>query len=173
MADGNVSLPYSRFLGYRKGEDGLPEIVPEEAEIVRLIYRSFLEGLTTNKIAQILMEQEIPAPGDQKKWYNRTIESILTNEKYKGSALFQKKFTVDFLTKKTKVNEGEVPQYFVEHSHPPIVDPEEFDMVQAYIRENATKSQKQDKYNERYNEYAQKSAEIKKAIVAVQAKIAR
>jgi len=110
------------------------------------------------------MEQEIPAPGGQKKWYNRTIESILTNEKYKGSALFQKKFTVDFLAKKTKVNEGEVPQYFVEHSHPPIVDPEEFDMVQAYIRENATKSQKQDKYNERYNEYAQKSDEIKKAI---------
>lgn len=131
MADGKVSLPYSRFLGYRKGEDGLPEIVPDEAEIVRLIYRSFMEGLTTNKIAQMLMEQEVPAPGGQKKWYSRTIESILTNEKYKGSALLQKKFTVDFLTKKTKVNEGEVPQYFVEHSHPPIVDPEEFDMVQA------------------------------------------
>ncbi len=295
MADGKVSLPYSRFLGYRKGEDGLPEIVPDEAEIVRLIYRSFMEGLTTNKIAQMLMEQEVPAPGGQKKWYSRTIESILTNEKYKGSALLQKKFTVDFLTKKTKINEGEVPQYFVEHSHPPIVDPEEFDMVQAemvrrkeigrtysssnifssriicsfcgsyfgskvwhstskyrrviwqcnhkfngeqcktphfyenaikekfviacksllenrenflaacqqvrdilsdctalekkvdelfvqqnevnailqaYIRENATKPQKQDEYNERYNEYAQKSAEIKKAIVAVQAKIA-
>jgi len=62
MADGKVSLPYSRFLGYRKGEDGLPEIVPEEAEIVRLIYRSFMEGLTTNKIAQTLMEQEVPAP---------------------------------------------------------------------------------------------------------------
>lgn len=54
------------------------------------------------------MEQEIPAPGGQKKWYSCTIESILTNEKYKGSALLQKKFTVDFLTKKTKVNKGEV-----------------------------------------------------------------
>ena len=131
MADGKVSLPYARFLGYRKGEDGLPEIVPEEAEVVRLIYRSFMEGLTTTRIAKLLMEKNIPAPGGQQKWYSHTIESILTNEKYKGSALLQKKFTVDFLTKKQKINEGEVPQYFVEHSHPPIIDPEEFRLVQA------------------------------------------
>ncbi|MDE6789463.1 MAG: recombinase family protein, partial [Ruminococcus sp.] len=131
MADGKVTIPYGRFLGYRKGEDGLPKIVPEEAEIVRFIYRSFMEGLTTNKIAKLLMEQNTPAPGGGEKWYSRTIESILTNEKYKGSALLQKKFTVDFLTKKQKVNEGEVPQYFVEDSHPPIIDPEEFTLVQA------------------------------------------
>ena len=110
MADGKVSLPYKRFLGYRRSEDGTPEIVPEEAETVRLIYRSFMEGLTTHKIAQMLMTQGVPAPGGQKKWYGGTIESILTNEKYKGSALLQKKFTVDFLTKKQKINEGEVPQ---------------------------------------------------------------
>lgn len=63
MADGKVTIPYGRFLGYRKGDDGLPEIVPEEAEIVRFIYRSFMEGLTTNKIAKLLMEQNTPAPG--------------------------------------------------------------------------------------------------------------
>lgn len=68
-------------------------------------------------------------------WTTSTIESILTNEKYKGSALLQKKFTVDFLTKKTKVNEGEVPQYYVEESHPAIIPPEEFELVQAeYLR---------------------------------------
>ena len=61
------------------------------------------------------------------------MESILTNEKYKGSALLQKKFTMDFLTKKQKVNEGEVPQYFIEDSHPPIIDPQEFELVQAEI----------------------------------------
>lgn len=133
MADGKVTMPYGRFLGYRKGEDGLPEIVPEEAEVIRLIYRSFMEGLTPNKIVQLLMRKEITAPGGGTKWYSRTVESILTNEKYKGSALLQKKFTVDFLTKKQKVNEGEVPQYFVEHSHPPIIDPEEFELVQAEI----------------------------------------
>lgn len=133
MADGKVTMPYGRFLGYRKGEDGLPEIVPEEAEVVRLIYKSFMEGLSYYKIAKMLMEREIPAPAGGEKWHRRTVESILTNEKYKGSALLQKKFTVDFLTKKQKVNEGEVPQYFVEHSHDAIIEPEEFELVQAEI----------------------------------------
>lgn len=110
MADGKVTMPYRRFLGYRKGEDGLPEIAPEEAEVVRLIYKSFMEGLSYYKIAQLLMSRNIPAPAGGEKWHIRTVESILTNEKYKGSALLQKKFTVDFLTKKQKVNEGEVPQ---------------------------------------------------------------
>ena len=133
MADGKVTMPYGRFLGYRKGEDGLPEIVPEEAEVVKLIYKSFMEGLSYYKIAKMLMEREIPAPAGGEKWYTRTVESILTNEKYKGSALLQKKFTVDFLTKKQKVNEGEVPQYFIEDSHPPIIEPQEFELVQAEI----------------------------------------
>ena len=67
----------------------------------------------------------------KEQWHIRTIGSILTNEKYKGSALLQKKFTVDFLTKKTKVNECEVPQYYIEESHPAIISPEEFELVQA------------------------------------------
>ena len=133
MADGKVTMPYGRFLGYRKGEDGLPEIVPEEAEVVRLIYKSFMEGLSYYKIAKMLMEREIPAPAGGEKWHRRTVESILTNEKYKGSALLQKKFTMDFLTKKQKVNEGEVPQYFIEDSHDAIIEPEEFELVQAEI----------------------------------------
>ena len=85
------------------------------------------------KITQLLMKRSIPAPSGGEKWHRRTVESILTNEKYKGSALLQKKFTVDFLTKKQKVNEGEVPQYFVEHSHDAIIDPQEFELVQAEI----------------------------------------
>lgn len=133
MADGKVTMPYGRFLGYRKGEDGLPEIVPEEAEVVKLIYKSFMEGLSYYKIAQLLMKKSIPAPAGGEKWHRRTVESILTNEKYKGSALLQKKFTMDFLTKKQKVNEGEVPQYFVEHSHDAIIVPEEYELVQAEI----------------------------------------
>lgn len=110
FADGKVSLPYKRFLGYKRGENGLPDVVPEEAEIVRLIYRSFMEGMTPCKIAKTLTDKKIPTPAGKEKWQSSTIESILTNEKYKGAALLQKKFTVDFLTKKTKINEGEVPQ---------------------------------------------------------------
>ena len=133
MAEGKVTIPYGRFLGYRKGANGLPEIIPEEAETVRLIYRSFMEGMTPGKIVKMLMQKGIPAPGGGDKWYTHSINSILTNEKYKGSAVFQKKFTVDFLTKKQKVNEGEVPQYYVEESHPAIIEPEEFEMVQAEV----------------------------------------
>ncbi|MCM1508765.1 MAG: recombinase family protein [Ruminococcus flavefaciens] len=138
FADGKVSLPYKHFLGYKRGEDGLPEIVPEEAEIVRYIYRSFINGMTPYKIAKMLTEKGIPTPSGRIKWQSTTVESILTNEKYKGSALLQKQFTVDFLTKKRKINEGEIPQYFVEHSHDAIISPEEFELVQAeFMRRKA------------------------------------
>lgn len=130
FADGKVSLPYKSFLGYRKGPDGLPEIVPEEAEIVREIYKLFVQGKTVNWIATHLTSKGIPTPRGKEKWQTSTIESILTNEKYKGSAVLQKKFTVDFLSKKMKVNEGEVPQYIVDQSHPAIINPEEWQKVQ-------------------------------------------
>ena len=131
FADGKVYLPYKSFLGYEKGEDGLPKIVPDEAEIIRFIYSMFLEGKTTYTIASILTENGIPTPRQKVVWQPSTIESILTNEKYKGAALLQKTFTVDFLTKKMKPNEGEVPQYYIEDSHEAIIDPSEFALVQA------------------------------------------
>lgn len=124
-------MPYKRFLDYEKGEDGLPTVVEEEAKVVRLIYRLFLEGKSSAGICKCLEELGIPAPGGGSKWSKTTVESILTNEKYKGDALLQKKFTVDFLEKKTKINEGEVPQYYVEGSHPYIIEPDEWDHVQS------------------------------------------
>lgn len=137
FAEGRVTMCYGSFLGYRKGEDGMPEIVPEEAEIVRYIFRQFIMGQTPYKIAAELTAQGIPTPGGKQKWAIGTIKSILTNEKYKGDALLQKKFTVDFLTKKMKRNEGEVQQYYVENSHPAIITPEEFDLVQAELEKRA------------------------------------
>lgn len=131
FADGKVSLPYKQFLGYRKGADGFPEVVPEEAIVVHRIYTRFMEGLTPGAIAKELTADGIPTPAGKQRWQTSTVESILKNEKYKGAALLQKCFTVDFLTKKKKVNEGEVPQYYVEHSHEPIITPEEFDKVQT------------------------------------------
>ena len=123
FADGKVSMPYRHFLGYRKGADGLPEIVPEEAELVRRIYKLFMQGKTAHAIGKILTSEGIPTPAGKAKWQSSTIESILQNEKYRGDARLQKKFTVDFLQKKMKVNEGEVPQYYVENIHPAIIDP--------------------------------------------------
>jgi site-specific DNA recombinase len=131
FSDGKVSMPYKQFLGYEKGEDGQPKIVEAEAKIVRMIFRQFTEGKTPSAIAKYLVGQDIPTPSGKKTWQSSTVKSILTNEKYKGDALLQKKFTVDFLTKKMKENQGEVPQYYVQNSHPAIIDPEEFDAVQA------------------------------------------
>lgn len=133
FADGKVSMPYKHFLGYRKGEKGGPEIVPEEAETVRRIYRMLLEGHTPYGIKTALEADGILSPAGRKTWQTATILSILTNEKYKGDALLQKTFCTDFLTKKMKVNEGEVPQYYVEGSHPAIVSAEVFDMAQEEL----------------------------------------
>ena len=139
MQDGKVSFAYSRFLGYRKGEDGLPEIIPEEAEVVRRIYRDFIAGMTVDRIAKALTREGIPTPAGREKWQKRTVESILLNEKYKGEALLQKVFTVDFLTKKVKKNEGEVPQYYVKGSHPGIISPEEWQLVQDEMKRRKAK----------------------------------
>ena len=133
FADGKVSVGYKQFLGFEKGEDGLPKVVEEEAKIVRYIYRSFMMGKTGSHIAKALTEAGIPTPGGKKQWQASTIMSILQNEKYKGAALLQKSFTVDFLEKRMKVNEGEVPQYYIEHSHEAIIDPLEHDRVQLEI----------------------------------------
>lgn len=133
MEDGKVSMPYKSFLGYEKGEDGLPKIVEAEAEIVRRIYGLFLSGSTVRMIADLLTAENIPTPRGRKRWSVSTIMSILQNEKYKGDALLQKTFTVDFLTKRTKKNDGEVPQYYIQNSHSAIIDPETFELVQQEI----------------------------------------
>jgi Recombinase. len=114
FSDGNISLPYKSFLGYVKGENGLPQIVEDEAMTIRLIYKLFLEGHTPSSIAKQLMSLNILSPTKRQKWPVSTVISILKNEKYKGDAILQKRYTTDFLTKKTKTNEGEVPQYYVE-----------------------------------------------------------
>jgi len=132
--EGKVYLPYKQFLGYEKGPDGQPQIVEEQAETVRLIYKLFLDGLMPSGIAKRLEGMGILSPAGKQRWQPGTVESILTNEKYKGDALLQKTFCVDFLTKKMKRNEGELPQYYVEQSHPAIVSSEVFDEVQHELK---------------------------------------
>lgn len=112
---------------------GLPKIIEKEAVVVRLIYKLFLEGKTTSGIAKFLTTNKTPTPSGKEIWQQSTVLSILKNEKYKGDAMLQKSFTVDFLTKKKKINEGEIPQYYVENSHPAIITPEVFDLVQREI----------------------------------------
>ena len=134
MADGKVSFAYSRFLGLDKDkETGKIVVNPEQAETVRLIFQLFLEGMTPHSIAVELTSRGIKTPGGKDVWNQQTVRRMLSNEKYKGDALLQKEFTVDFLQKKMKKNEGEVPQYYVEGNHEAIISPAVFDMVQAEL----------------------------------------
>jgi len=133
FSDGKVCVPYSRFLGYDKGENGVLKLNEKEAVTIRLIFRMYLEGSTPHAIAKRLTADGIPTPGGKPVWSQSTVQGILSNEKYKGDALLQKSYTVDFLTKKKKVNEGEIPQYYVANAHEAIIDPTVFEMVQLEI----------------------------------------
>ncbi len=130
FADGKVTVPFKRFLGYDRGEDGNLVINEGQAQVVRRIYGLFLQGRSPHAIAKLLTAEGIPSPGGKEVWSSSTVKSILCNEKYKGDALLQKVYTVDFLSKKKKVNEGEVPQYYVENNHQAIISPATFDEVQ-------------------------------------------
>jgi hypothetical protein len=134
FSKGQVYMQYKYFLGYEKGPDGKPVIVPEQAKVVRLIYRLFLNGLPLNAIASELMRQGIKTPGKKDIWRTTTIKSILTNEKYKGDCLLQKTFSEDFITKKVKRNTGELPMYYAKNTHPAIIKREIFDLVQERIK---------------------------------------
>ena len=134
FADGKVCVAFSHFLGYDRGPDGNLVVNKEQAKTVKLIYRLFLDGYTFHSIAKELTARGLDTPSGKKRWYPKSVESILTNEKYKGDALLQKRFTVNFLTKETKKNEGEVPQYYVENNHEAIISPKIFDWVQEEIK---------------------------------------
>ena len=137
MADGKVSVAYSRFIGYDKGEDGNLVINEEEAKTIRLIYGDFLAGLSYRAIAEKLTSLGIKTPAGKDKWCQGTVKSILQNEKYKGDALLQKSYIADFLTKKQVINHGEIPQYYVSENHDAIIEPAVFDRVQDMIKERS------------------------------------
>ena len=135
-------------MGYRRGKNGNPEVVEAEAQIIRTIFRRFLEGATPANIARELNAAVIPCPSRKSllganeieaekarrktaRWSPSTIESILTNEKYKGDAILQKTYCTDYIRKTFVVNDGsEVPKYYAQNSHPAIVSAEVFDLTQ-------------------------------------------
>lgn len=133
FADGKVTVPFKRFLGYDRGPDGNLVLNPDEAVTVCRIYSMFIQGMSPYGIATHLTADGIKSPGGKDKWNAGAVRSILTNEKYKGDALLQKSYTVDFLTKKKKVNEGEIPQYYVEGNHEAIISPDVFEQVQREL----------------------------------------
>lgn len=156
--DGNVAFHYKRFLGYRRGADGKPEIDPEQAEIVRVIYNKFLAGMSLGSIADYLNDNEISTPSGNGSWVRGTVQSILSNEKYKGDAIINKTYITDCISKKVKVNNGERQKYYVENNHPAIIDSGTFGRVQEELARRSGKRKvkqvgtktEQGKYSSKY-----------------------
>ena len=139
--NGRAAMQYGNLLGYRKGADGNAEIVPEEAEIITLIFTKFLEGNSYAEIAKELKNRGYKTTRGKDDWSLSVIQGILKNEKYKGDVLLQKTFIVDIFNKKSQKNTGELPMYLYKNHHIPIINPAVFDKVQVEIaRRNSMKS---------------------------------
>lgn len=133
--EGTYKIPYGNLMGYTRAEDGGVKIVEEEAEVVRLIFRMFLEGSTYTDIKNYLESQGIKTKFGKDVWQRSVIKDMLTNEKYKGDLILQKVYTPDFITKKQVKNKGAIPSYYISNSHEGIISVEDFDKVQKLIKE--------------------------------------
>ena len=131
--DGNVVFMYKKFLGYKKGADGMPEIVPEEAAIVERVFNMYLAGETASRISEILKAEKTEVPGKKLSFGSTMIASILTNEKYCGDSVLQKTVTIDCISKTRRKNSGEAPMYYVQNSHPAIISRDLFNRVQEEL----------------------------------------
>lgn len=136
---GKVTFQYKKMLGYRKGADGQPEIVPEEAEVIKRIYHRYLDGCTLGQIKRELDEDNVPTAQGVEFWSPAIIHNILTNEKYIGDALLQKTYVTDCISKKVKKNQGERAMYYVENNHPAIISRETFDQVRNEMTRRSSK----------------------------------
>ena len=154
--EGRVTFQYKHLLGYKKGADGKPEIVPDEAETVRLIFKMYLDGYTLLNIAQTLTEQQRLTATGKNIWSKGEVQRILKNEKYVGDALLQKTFTVDCITHKVVKNNGERPMYLVTDHHAPIVDRDTFNRVQQELARRSSKRKISDKTKTEQGKYSGK-----------------
>ena len=154
--EGKVQFQYQNLLGYRKGTDGKPEIVPEEAETVRLIYKLFLDGYSMTNIKKTLESKGILTAKGKKVWNESLISSILKNEKYVGDALLQKTYTLDCITHKVVKNHGERPMYLVTDHHVPIVDRDTYNRVQQELARRSSKRKISDKTKTEQGKYSGK-----------------
>ena len=141
MKEGKAIINYKHLYGYRKGADGRPEIIPEQAGVVRKIYDLFLCGTPIRGILEYLNANSIPNISGGSQWAKNTVNSILTNEKYCGDVLLQKTYIDDCINKKVKKNTGQLPMYLVQNHHEGIISRETFDAAQAELaRRSAGKS---------------------------------
>ena len=156
--EGKVQFQYKHLLGYKKGADGKPEIIPEEAETVKLIYTMFLDGHSMKNIALILHVKGKHTKTGSTEWRTNTITRILQNEKYVGDALLQKTFTSDCITHKVVKNHGERPMYLVTNHHDPIIDRDTYNRVRQELARRNSKRKISDKTITEQGKYSGKYA---------------
>ena len=156
--DGKPIFMFKKLLGYKKGEDGEPVIVPEEAEIVERIYTMYLSGMTVDVISRQLQSEHIVIPDKKFSFGKNMVMNILKNEKYCGDCILQKTVTVDCISKTRKKNEGEAPMYIVENSHPAIISREMFNRAQEELSKRKARSPQSQKTaitaSGKYSKYA-------------------
>ena len=156
--EGKVQFQYQNLLGYRKGTDNKPEIVPEEAETIKLIYKLFLDGYSMTNIKKVLESSGILTAKGKKVWNESLISSILKNEKYVGDALLQKTYTLDCITHKVVRNHGERPMYLVTDHHAPIIDRDTYNRVQQELARRSSKRKISSKTTTEQGKYSSKYA---------------
>jgi DNA invertase Pin-like site-specific DNA recombinase len=141
FAAGGITMPTKFFLGYTRDKDKNIVVNPREAVIVQRIYKEYLGGYPTNAIAAHLQEEGIQTPGGKTCWTRVSILKILTNLRYTGNCIMGKTYKPDVLSPKRVKNEGQRKQYYIQNSHPAIIDQETFDLVQAeYARRSGLRS---------------------------------
>lgn len=156
--EGKVAFQYKKLLGYRRGEDGKPEIVPEEAETVKMIYAMFLDGYSMTDIADRLKKLNRRTALGSEKWNSGIVRNILRNEKYAGDALLQKTYTVDCISHKVVKNHGERPMYLVSDHHDAIIDRDTYNRVQQELARRSSKRKVSDKTITEQGKYSSKYA---------------
>ncbi|WP_101908649.1 recombinase family protein [Marasmitruncus massiliensis] len=157
MQEGKVFFQYEKCYAYKKGADGQPEVIPEEAEIIKRIYTSYLAGESIGAIAKILYADGIKSHSKSGEWTESTLRGILQNERYCGDVLLQKTYVTDPISKKVKKNNGELPKILIKNNHPAIVSREIYDRAQQERSRRGSKRKvskasvtEQSKYSAKY-----------------------
>ncbi len=156
MKKGLYGFHYKTY-GYIKGTDGEPEIVPNEAEVIRKIFKLYLNGYSVSGIVKYLSENNI-YNREGKIFSTSVIRSMLQNEKYVGDLLFQKTYRLDCISKKTVVNNGQLPKYLVSNNHSAIIDRDTFNLVQLETSRRTSKRKKSDNGITELGKYSSKYA---------------
>ena len=157
MRNGTYAVQFN-MLGYKRGDDGEPYIIPEEAEVVREMFNRFLDGASLGQLKDFLESKKVLTRRGKSEWSISVIRGMLSNEKYVGDILYQKTYRADCISKKVKVNRGEMTRYLVSNNHAPIIDRDTFNLVQAELSRRTSKNKKMDSAITEQGKYSGKFA---------------